>query len=404
LSSQNPAKGAIAGLKIFDLTRVLAGPTCVQMLADLGAEVIKIEKPNEGDETRFFTPPVMPGSGGSAYFASTNRNKQSLTLDISTPDGQQLALRLIAQCDILIENFKTGTLARYGLDYARLHAQFPGLIYCSITGFGQTGPYAKRPGYDAVIQAMSGMMSLTGAPDGLPQRVGVPVADLFGGLYACIGVLAALRHKEQTGLGQQVDISLLDAGVASMANQAVNYLATGQNPVRLGSAHASIVPYQVFETADGAISLTIANDAAFARFCRQFGLEDLPGDARFTTNAARVANREFLIGPLSEVLKRHETAWWVEQLALHNIGNGPIYRLSDVFSDPQVTARGDAIEMTGAEGEKLRLVANPVRLSETPVSYRVAPPALGQHSTEILRNWLGLDEAEIGKLRDDGII
>ncbi len=404
MSSPNAPTGALAGLKIFDLTRVLAGPTCVQMLADLGAEVIKIEKPEAGDDTRGFTPPVMPGTTESAYFAGANRNKQSLTLDISKPEGQQLALRLIAQCDILVENFKFGTLERYGLSYAQLREKFPGLIYCSITGFGQTGPYAARPGYDAVIQAMGGVMSLTGEPDGLPQRVGVPVGDLFGGLYACIGVLAALRHKEQTGMGQQVDISLLDASVAWLANQGMNYLATGLNPVRLGNAHPNIVPYQVFATEDGAIVLSIANDGSFKRFCEQFGLAELAADPRFVTNAARVENRVFLLERMSEILQQHPTAWWVEQLELHKIANGPIHRLSDVFADPQVIARGDVIEMTAANGSPMKLIANPVRLSETPATYRIAPPALGQHSAELLQGWLGLDEAEIKKLRADGIV
>ena len=347
---------------------------------------------------------MMPGTSESAYFAGANRNKYSLTLDISKPEGQELALRLIAQCDILIENFKFGTLERYGLSYEQLHQKFPGLIYCSITGFGQTGPYASRPGYDAVIQAMGGVMSLTGEPDGLPQRVGVPIGDLFGGLYACIGVLAALRHKEQTGIGQQVDISLLDASVAWLANQGISYLASGQNPVRLGNAHPSIVPYQVFATQDGAIVMSIGNDATFERFCKHFGLADFAGDPRFATNAARVENRELLIEHLSDVLKRHSTAWWVEQLTLQKIANGPIHQLSDVFADPQVIARGDVIEMTSASGTPMKLIANPVRLSATPPSYRTAPPTLGQHSTEILQSWLGLDAAEIEKLRSGGII
>ncbi len=404
MPSPNATNGPLAGLKIFDLTRVLAGPTCVQMLADLGAEVIKIERPGIGDETRGFSPPLMPGTSQSAYFAGANRNKQSLTLDISKPEGQQLALRLIAQCDILIENFKCGTLQRFGLGYAQLHAKFPGLIYCSITGYGQTGPYASRPGYDAVIQAMGGVMSLTGEPDGLPQRVGVPIADVFGGLYACIGVLAALRHKEQTGLGQQVDISLLDASVAWLANQGINFLATGQNPVRLGNAHPSIVPYQVFATADGAIVLSIGNDATFQRFCKQFGLADLACDPRYLTNAARVENRVSLIEHMSQIFEQHPTAWWIDQLRLHNIASGPIHRLADVFADPQVIARGDVIEMTSANGTPIKLVANPVRLSETQATYRIAPPALGQHSKEILQNWLGLEAAEIEKLRGDGIV
>jgi crotonobetainyl-CoA:carnitine CoA-transferase CaiB-like acyl-CoA transferase len=403
LSSANTA-GPLAGLKIFDLTRVLAGPTCVQMLADLGAEVIKIEKPGAGDDTRGFTPPVMPGTGESAYFAGANRNKRSLTLDISKPEGQLLALELIAKCDILVENFKFGTLQRYGLGYPQLHAKFPGLIYCSITGFGQTGPYASRPGYDSVIQAMGGVMSLTGEPDGLPQKVGVPIADMFAGLYACIGVLAALRHREQTGAGQQVDISMLDASVAWLANQSMNYLATGENPGRLGNAHPNIAPYQVFETQDGAIMLTIANDPTFQRFCENFGLAELAGDPRFATNAARVANRESVTEHLSPVFRQHPTGWWVARLETLKIGNGPINRLADVFADPQVIARGDVIEMVNPHGMPIKLVANPLRLSETPVTYRRVPPSLGEHSSEILKDWLGLDAAAIEKLRGAGIV
>ena len=249
--------GPLMGLTVFDLTRVLAGPTCVQMLADLGADVIKVEKPGSGDDTRGFAPPFMPGTKESAYFVGVNRNKRSVTLDISKPEGQAIAQELVQQCDILVENFKVGALARYGLGYEQLHASQPGLIYCSITGFGQTGPYAPRPGYDGLVQAMGGVMSLTGEPDGLPMKVGIPVADVFAGLYGCIGILAALRHKEATGIGQQIDIGMLDTHVAWLANQGMNYLATGENPKRLGNDHPNIVPYQVFPTADGHIVLSI---------------------------------------------------------------------------------------------------------------------------------------------------
>jgi crotonobetainyl-CoA:carnitine CoA-transferase CaiB-like acyl-CoA transferase len=402
MPEETPA--ALAGLKVFDLTRVLAGPTCVQMLADLGADVIKIEKPDAGDDTRGFVPPVMPGTGESAYFAGANRNKRSITLDISQPQGQALALRLIGQCDILVENFKFGALAKYGLGYAQLREAFPGLIYCSITGFGQTGPYAPRPGYDSVIQAMGGVMSLTGEPDGLPQKVGVPVGDLFAGLYACIGILAALRHKERTGLGQQVDIGMLDTSLAWLANQGMNYLATGENPKRLGNQHPNIAPYQVFETADGAIMLTIGNDPTFARFCAAFGAPEWLADPRLATNAARVQNRALVSEKLNPLFKLHATAWWVENLDAHKIGYGPINRLSDVFNDPHVIARGNVIEMTHSSGVEIKLVANPVRLSETPPTYRIAPPKLGEYTDEILRDWLDLDENEIETLRCQRVI
>ena len=396
--------GPLVGLKVFDLTRVLAGPTCVQMLADLGADVIKIEKPGAGDDTRSFAPPFMPGTKESAYFVGVNRNKRSVTLDISKPEGQALARELIGKCDILVENFKVGALAKYGLGYEQLHAAFPGLIYCSITGFGQTGPYAPRPGYDSLMQAMGGIMSLTGEPDGLPQKVGVPVADIFAGLYGCIGVLAALRNKERTGRGQQVDIGMLDANVAWLANQGMNFLATGENPPRLGNQHPNIVPYQVFPTADGHMVLSIGNDPTFVRFCKNFGLDDMPDDVRFSTNAARVANRDLVTKTLAPVLKSQTTDWWVERLEVLKIGCGPINTLSQVFADPQVIARNMVVEMKHSSGPEVKVIANPVRLSDTPVSYRTAPPVLGQHTTEVIESWLGLSATACAELHAKGII
>ena len=396
--------GPLAGLKVFDLTRVLAGPTCVQILADLGADVIKIERPETGDDTRGFAPPYMPGTRESAYFTGVNRNKKSVTLDISRPEGQALAKRLIAGCDILAENFKVGALAKYGLGYEQLHAEFPGLIYCSITGFGQTGPYAPRPGYDGLIQAMGGVMSLTGEIDGPPQKVGVPVADVFAGLYGCIGVLAALRHKERTGMGQQIDIGMLDTSVAWLANQAMNYLATGENPARLGNDHPNIVPYQVFASADGHIVLSIGNDPTFARFCELFGLAHLLEDARFRTNAARVENRALVTDTLAPVMRAQTTSWWVEKLEAAKIGCGPINTIKDAFADPHVQARGMLMEMTRPDGSAVQVVRNPVRLSETPADYRIAPPTLGQHTDEVLGGALGLEAAEIAALRAQGVV
>ena len=395
--------GPLAGLRVFDLTRVLAGPTCVQMLADLGADVIKIEKPGSGDDTRGFAPPVMPGTGESAYFTGVNRNKRSVTLDIATPEGQAIARRLIAQSDILVENFKVGTLPRYGLGYEQLHAAHPGLIYCSITGFGQTGPYAPRPGYDSLIQAMGGVMSLTGEPDGMPQKVGVPVADLFAGLYGCIGILAALRHRAATGRGQQIDIGMLDTHVAWLANQGMNYLATGDNPARLGNQHPNIVPYQVFPTEDGYIVLSIGNDPTFRRFCEGFALTHLLEDERFATNAARVRNRALVTDTLTPVMRGHPTAWWVEKLEALKIGCGPINRLAEVFADPHVIARGMLVQMEASAGP-VTVIANPVRLSETPVDYRVAPPRLGEHTDAVLGERLGMSEAELADLRTRGVI
>jgi crotonobetainyl-CoA:carnitine CoA-transferase CaiB-like acyl-CoA transferase len=397
--------GPLAGLRVFDLTRVLAGPTCVQMLADLGAEVIKIEKPGSGDDTRGFAPPYLPGSRESAYFAGVNRNKLSVTLDIAQPEGQAIALRLLATCDILAENFKAGGLARYGLGYEQVRKANPGLIYCSITGFGQTGPYAARPGYDSLVQAMGGVMSLTGEPDGMPQKVGVPVADLFAGLYGCIGILAALRHRERTGEGQHIDIGMLDTHVAWLANQGMNYLATGEDPPRLGNQHPNIVPYQVFATADGHVVLSVGNDATFRRFCEAFDLMDLLADARFATNAARVENRQLVTDTLAPVLRGQPSAWWLERLEALSIGCGPINRLSEVFADPQVQARGMVVTMphpTSADG--IEVVANPVRLSATPVDYRIPPPLLGEHTEAVLGRLLGMGAAEVAALREKGVV
>ncbi len=397
--------GPLKGLRVFDLTRVLAGPTCAQMLGDLGADVIKVEKPGSGDDTRGFAPPAMPGTGESAYFVGVNRNKRSLTLDIAQPEGQALALRLIADCDILVENFKVGALDRYGLGYAQLHEKFPRLIYCSITGFGQTGPYAPRPGYDSLIQAMGGVMSLTGEPEGLPQKVGVPVADLFAGLYGCIGILAALRHRDATGEGQQIDIGMLDTHVAWLANQGMNFLATGENPTRLGNQHPNIVPYQVFPTADGHMVLSIGNDPTFARFCKEFALGHLLADERFATNAARVRNRQLVTDTLTPTMTAHPTGWWVDRLEALKIGCGPINRLEQVFADPQVQARGMVVTMShAATPDGVKVIANPVRMSATPPDYRVPPPLLGEHTDAVLRERLGLEAAELERLRDQGVI
>ena len=396
--------GPLHGLRVFDLTRVLAGPWCVQMLGDLGADVIKIEKPGSGDDTRGFAPPYIEGTKESAYFVGTNRNKRSLTLDIAKPEGQKIALQLLERCDVLVENFKVGGLERYGLGYAQLRERFPRLIYCSITGFGQTGPYATRPGYDSLIQAMSGIMSVTGEPGGEPQKVGVPVADLFAGLYGCIGILAALHHRDATGQGQQIDIGMLDAHVFTLANQAMNYLATGENPPRLGNQHPNIVPYQVFQTADGYLMLSIGNDPTFERFCKTFGLEHLLDDERFATNAARVQNRQLVTDTLAPTLRAHATSWWVEALERQSIGGGPINTLKDVFADPQIEAREVLREMHLASGERVPVVANPVRLSRTPVDYRIAPPLLGEHTEEILRGELGFDEGQLAALRRSGVI
>jgi crotonobetainyl-CoA:carnitine CoA-transferase CaiB-like acyl-CoA transferase len=346
----------------------------------------------------------MAGTKESAYFVGVNRNKRSVTLDIGQKEGQEIALKLIAQSDILVENFKVGALSKYGLGYEQLHTKFPRLIYCSITGFGQTGPYAPRPGYDSLIQGMGGVMSLTGEPEGLPQKVGVPVADLFAGLYGCIGILAALRHRDATGQGQQIDIGMLDTSVAWLANQGMNYLATGENPVRLGNQHPNIVPYQVFPTADGHMVLSVGNDPTFKRFCDAFNLTHLLEDPRFATNAARVGNRQLVTDTLTPIMQQHPTGWWIEQLEVLKIGCGPINKLSEVFTDPHVLARNMVLEMAHSSGQAVKVIANPVKLSETPADYRLAPPLLGEHTDAVLNERLGLDAAAIAALREKGVV
>ena len=396
--------GPLRGLRVLDLTRVLAGPTCTQMLGDLGAEVIKIERPETGDDTRGFAPPFVPNTKESAYFVGVNRNKKSLTLDIAKPEAQALVRQLLESCDMLVENFKVGALAKYGLGYAQLAAQFPRLIYCSITGFGQTGPYAPRPGYDALIQAMGGVMSLTGEPHGAPQKVGIPVADLFAGLYGCIGILAALRHRDATGQGQQIDIGMLDTHVAWLANQGMNYLATGENPPRLGNQHPNISPYQEYPTKDGYLILAVGNDPTFAKFCNANGLAQMLEDARFATNPARVANRDLVTATLTPVMQTRTTAEWVDALEALGVGCGPINTLEQVFADPHVIAREMVVEMAHASGETVKVIANPVKLSVTPADYRSAPPTLGEHSDHVLRDILGLDAAAISALREKGVV
>ncbi|MBS7789190.1 CoA transferase [Roseococcus sp. SDR] len=396
--------GPLKGLRVLDLTRVLAGPTCTQMLGDLGAEIIKIEKPDSGDDTRGFAPPFWPETKESAYFLGVNRNKQSVTVDIAKPEGQALVHKLLEHCDILAENFKVGALAKYGLGYEQLKAKYPRLIYCSITGFGQTGPYAPRPGYDALIQAMGGIMSLTGEPGGSPQKAGVPVADLFAGLYGCIGILAAVNHRHATGEGQHIDIGMLDTHVAWLANQGMNYLATGENPPRLGNQHPNISPYQEFPTKDGYLILAVGNDPTFERFCRNFGCEHLLADERFATNPKRVANRDLVTQTLTPVMKSKTTSEWVEALEALKIGCGPINTLKDVFADPHVQARDMVVTMQHATGKEIQVIANPVKLSATPPDYRSPPPVLGEHSESVLGGLLGMSAAEIAALREKGIV
>jgi crotonobetainyl-CoA:carnitine CoA-transferase CaiB-like acyl-CoA transferase len=374
------------------------------MLGDLGAEVIKIERPEAGDDTRGFAPPFVPNTKESAYFVGVNRNKKSVTLDIAKPEGQAIIHKLLEHCDILVENFKVGALAKYGLGYEQLAKTHPRLIYCSITGFGQTGPYAPRPGYDALIQAMGGVMSLTGEPNGSPQKVGVPVADLFAGLYGCIGILAAVNHRNSTGQGQQIDIGMLDTHVAWLANQGMNYLATGENPARLGNQHPNIAPYQEFPTKDGYLILAVGNDPTFERFCKAFGQEALLADPRFATNPIRVQNRQLVTDTLTPVMKSKTTAEWIDALEALKIGCGPINTLEQVFADPHVQAREMVVEMAHGSGETVKVIANPVKLSATPPSYRSAPPVLGEHTEDVLASVLKMSTSDIAALREKGIL
>jgi crotonobetainyl-CoA:carnitine CoA-transferase CaiB-like acyl-CoA transferase len=374
------------------------------MLGDLGAEVIKIERPEAGDDTRGFAPPFVPNTKESAYFVGVNRNKKSVTLDIAKPEGQAIIHKLLEHCDILVENFKVGALAKYGLGYEQLAKTHPRLIYCSITGFGQTGPYAPRPGYDALIQAMGGVMSLTGEPNGSPQKVGVPVADLFAGLYGCIGILAAVNHRNSTGQGQQIDIGMLDTHVAWLANQGMNYLATGENPARLGNQHPNIAPYQEFPTKDGYLILAVGNDPTFERFCKAFGQEALLADPRFATNPIRVQNRQLVTDTLTPVMKSKTTAEWIDALEALKIGCGPINTLEQVFADPHVQARDMVVEMAHGSGETVKVIANPVKLSATPPSYRSAPPVLGEHTEDVLASVLKMSASDIAALREKGIL
>ncbi|UVJ44144.1 CoA transferase [Pseudomonas sp. LS1212] len=405
--------GALSHLRVLDLSRVLAGPWAGQILADLGAEVIKVERPGSGDDTRAWGPPFLKDAAGentseAAYYLSANRNKRSVTIDFTQPEGQRLVRELAAKSDILIENFKVGGLAAYGLDYASLKALNPNLIYCSITGFGQTGPYARRAGYDFMIQGLGGLMSITGRPEGEvgagPVKVGVALTDILTGLYSTVAILAALAHRDQGGAGQHIDMALLDVQVACLANQAMNYLTTGVPPRRLGNAHPNIVPYQDFPTADGDFILTVGNDKQFRKFAEVAGQPQWADDPRFATNNLRVTNRAQLIPLIRQATVFKTTAQWVEQLEQAGVPCGPVNDLSQVFEDPQVRHRGLAIEIPHALAGKVPQVASPIRLSETPVQYRNAPPLLGEHTQAILSDVLGLCEADIARLREVGVL
>lgn len=405
--------GALSHIRVLDLSRVLAGPWAGQILADLGAEVIKVERPGKGDDTRAWGPPFLRDPQGentseAAYYLSANRNKQSVTIDLTLPEGQKLVRELAAKSDILIENFKAGGLAAYGLDYASLRAINPRLIYCSITGFGQTGPYSRRAGYDFMIQGLGGLMSLTGREESAegagPVKVGVALTDVLTGVYSSTAILAALAHREQGGQGQHIDMALLDVQVACLANQALNYLTTGVAPVRLGNAHPNIVPYQDFPTADGDFILTVGNDGQFRKFAEVAGQSQWADDPRFLTNKLRVAHRAELIPLIRQATVFKTTAQWVSELERAGVPCGPINDLAQVFADPQVQARGLALSLPHALGGSVPQVASPIRLSETPVEYRSAPPLLGEHTDMVLETLLGLHAADIAGLREAGVL
>jgi crotonobetainyl-CoA:carnitine CoA-transferase CaiB-like acyl-CoA transferase len=404
--------GPLHGLRILDLTRVLAGPWATQMLADFGADVIKIEKPGEGDDTRGWGPPFISNADGSrgdaAYFQSANRGKWSVCIDMAKPEGQRLIRDLAEKSDVVIENFKVGGLKKYGLDHDSLRAKNPRLIYCSITGFGQTGPYAQRAGYDFMIQGMGGLMSITGQPDGTPgaepMKAGVAFADVFTGLHAVIGITAALYHRERTGMGQYLDLALLDTQVAVLANQALNYLVGGKAPTRLGNAHPNIVPYQTFETKDGHIIMAVGTDRQYAEYCGIIGAAHLAEDERFKINRGRVEQRSVLTPLLRPFMLARTTADWVEAFEAVAVPCGPINSIDQVFANEQVLARGLQIGLTRDDGVQVPGVANPIVFSETPVAYDKAPPRLGDGTEGVLQNVLGLSVADIARLRKAGIV
>ncbi len=402
--------GPLAGIRILDLTRILAGPTCTQLLGDLGADVIKIEKPGEGDDTRKWGPPYVKDADGadtgeSAYYLSANRNKRSVSVDVAKPDGAALVKRLAAKCDVFVENFKVGGLAKYGLAYDDLKAGLPGLVYCSITGFGQTGPNRMRAGYDYLAQGMGGIMSITGVPGTEPVKVGVAIADVMCGMYASTAILAALRHRDATGEGQYIDIGLVDTQVAWLINEGTNYLTSGKVPVQRGNAHANIVPYQVFETADGHVIIAVGNDAQYRRFCDFLGAPALAAGP-YAKNSERVARRDELVPRIAALLKARTRDDILKGLEVVGVPAGPVNTIADAFAEPQVEARGMKIAMDHplAGSGHVDLIGNPLKLSETPVSYRDPPPFLGQHTDSVLEEVLGLDAAERGKLRESGVI
>ena len=403
--------GPLAGLRILDLSRILAGPTLSQFLGDLGADILKIERPGAGDDTRKWGPPDIASRdpdapGWSSYFLCANRNKRSVAIDISQGEGQALVRELAFEADIVLENFKAGSLKKYGLSYDDLSDDHPRLIYCSITGFGQTGPLSHRPGYDAMIQAMGGIMSLTGEPDGEPMKVGVGVSDIVCGMVAGMSILAALHHRDKTGEGQYIDVALLDTQLSWLVNEGQNYLVSGKVPKRRGTAHPNIVPYQVFPSSDGHFMLAVGNDRQFGSFCDVAGAGELARDDRFASNSARVRNRDELVPLLRVLTARHPTSFWIDELDRVSVPCGVINNVEQVFAEPQIIARNMRITLENprVEGGQVDFIANPVKLSRTPVNYRHFPPEIGEHTDEVLREVLGLDDGQLEALKSKGVI
>ncbi len=411
--TQTTAQGPLAGIRVLDMSRILAGPWIGQLLADLGAEVIKIERPGKGDDTRAWGPPFVKDRDGNdtsdaAYFMCTNRGKQSLTLDIAKPEGQQIIRELAQKSDVLLENYKVGDLKRYGLDYDTLSALNPRLIYCSVTGFGQTGPYRDRAGYDFMIQGMAGVMSITGErddlPGGGPQKVGVAIADLMTGMYSTVGIVSALHERHASGKGQHIDMALLDCTVGWLANQNANYLIGGEVPKRMGNAHPNVMPYQTFKTKDGDIIIATGNDGQFQRLCAAAGIPEVGADARYANNALRIKNRDTCTASIAVELKKKTTVEWVALLETVGVPCGPINRLDDVYADPQVQARGMKIDVPHPKAGTVPLVANPIKFSRTPLAYDRPPPLVGEHVDTVLRGLLGKSNAEIAALREKKIV
>jgi formyl-CoA transferase len=413
LNTHTPFKKALGHVRVLDLTRVLAGPWCAQNLADLGADVIKIERPGTGDDTRSWGPPYLRDAQGrdtteAAYYLAANRGKRSLTLDIASAEGQAIVRDLAKHCDVVLENYKVGQLKKYGLDYESLRREKPALIYCSITGFGQDGPYAQRAGYDFIVQGMGGFMSITGErddlPGGGPQKAGIAISDLMTGMYATIAVMAALTHRDRTGEGQYIDMALLDVQVAMLANMDTNYLASGEPPKRWGNAHPNIVPYQTFATSDGHIIVAVGNDGQYQKFVAVGGRPELAADERFATNPMRVRHRDILVPLLAEMVRTRTKQQWIDLLEAAGVPCGPINNLDEVFVNPQVAARKLRIDLPHPTGGTVKLVGSPMKLSATPPRYDMPPPLLGQHTEEVLRDVLGHNAAQIAALREKGII